>query len=47
MSPRILSVYDKQEDAVTSVALADLAGDIRRYEVLGSPDDPGESGNGN
>jgi hypothetical protein len=46
MNPRILSVYDQQEDAVTSVALADLAGDIRRYEVLGPADDTGENGSG-
>jgi hypothetical protein len=46
MNPRILSVYDKQDDTVTRVPLADLAGDIRRYEVLGSPDDAGENSSG-
>jgi hypothetical protein len=31
------------EPEVTSVALADVAGDIRRYEILAADDDTGAS----
>ena len=39
MSFRPLTVVDAQSDEVTTVALADVAADIRRYEVLGAAGD--------
>lgn len=45
--PRILTAYDTQGDAVTTVALADVAADIRRYELLGSADSGTASSGGN
>ena len=40
-NPRMLTVFDTQADEVGTVALADLANDIRRYQVLGPADDAG------
>ena len=34
-NPRMLAVFDARADAVATVPLADVAADIRRYEVLG------------
>jgi hypothetical protein len=46
-SPRALTVFDTTSVEVASVALADVARDIRRYDILGTPDDPaGTSGAG-
>ena len=39
--PRILAVFDAQAGEVATVALADVAQDIRRYEVLGAADSSG------
>jgi hypothetical protein len=39
----MLAVLDAQEDAVATVALADVAADIRRYEVFGPADSGGIS----
>ena len=32
--PRILTVYDTTNGAVTNVALAEVAADIDRYEII-------------
>jgi hypothetical protein len=37
--PRMLTVFDTAKDEVATVALAKVAADIKRYEVLGSGDD--------
>jgi hypothetical protein len=39
--PRMLAVFDTQSDDAGTVALADVAADIRRYEVLGPADSGG------
>jgi hypothetical protein len=44
MSFRPLTVVDAQSDEVTIVALADVAADIRRYEVLVAADSGGITG---
>jgi hypothetical protein len=41
----MIVVFDKQADGVTATALADVAGDLRRYELLGDADD-GKAGGG-
>lgn len=37
--PRMITAYDAQADEVITVALADVAADIRRYELLGATGD--------
>jgi hypothetical protein len=34
----MITAYDAQADEVTTMALADVAADIRRYELLGTAD---------
>jgi hypothetical protein len=41
--PRMLAVFDATSGQVATIALADVAADIRRYEVLGSADSSGIS----
>lgn len=43
MTFRRVTVYDTEKDAVGDIPLADLAARIRRYEVLTSGDDAGET----
>jgi hypothetical protein len=43
--PQILTVLDTKAGGITDVPLADLAADIRRYEIL-APADGGADGNG-
>lgn len=41
-SPRIVDVYDTKTETVGSTALADVAADIQRYELLTTDDDPAQ-----
>jgi hypothetical protein len=45
-NPKMLTAFDAAADAVAGVALADLAADIRRDEILGPGDPPGTGGGG-
>jgi hypothetical protein len=41
--PRILTVLDTKAGGVTDVPLADVAADIRRYDII-APADSGDAG---
>ena len=42
--PRMLAILDTKDATVATVALADVAAGIRRYEVIGPADSAGITG---